>query len=164
MTTKTKRTGRPPTWMTKIDAPPAAISLYEMIASLQHSDVFKTCHVYSGAHDRHSGVPMFKFEGRVHSMPFVISSFMGIEYGKRTCQTTGCVNPFHYAPPSERITPDQNHFVPPILPEDGFKDLLDYYVEEVGIALEFTPLREAIPPEDISDANLRTAIQQYQEP
>lgn len=158
---KKPKKGRPQVWQTKIIAPPEALALYEMIASLQHSTAFKGCHVYSGARDRHSGIPMFKFEGRVHSMPFIVTSFMGLEYGKRNCQTPGCMNPFHYTPPSERVTPDQNHFLAPVMSPDDNLDLLDYHVEECGIPCDFTSLRAAIPPEDISDANLRTAIEQY---
>lgn len=156
----TKR-GRPPTWHSKIEAPAAALKLYELLAGLQNTDAFRTCHIYSGAMDKHNGIPMFKFEGRVHAMPYVISSFMGLEYGKKTCATPGCVNPFHYAPPSERITPDLNHFQAPQQVGNDWNDLIDYYVEEVGIALDYTKLREAIPAEDIDDANLRTAIANY---
>ncbi len=98
-------------------------------------------------------------------MPFIISSFMGIEYGKRNCETPGCVNPFHYAPPSERITPDQNQFLaPPPQDSDSDLDLLDYYVEDMGVQCDFTSLRPRIPVEDISDVNLRAAILKYRSP
>ena len=156
-----KKRGRPATWHTKIEAPKAALALYELIANLQNTDAFRTCHVYSGAKDRLSGVPMFKFEGRVHAMPYIISSYMGIEYGKRTCSTPGCVNPFHYAPPSERLLPEQNVFQAPPAVGNDWNDLIDYYVEERGIKLDYTALRAEIPPEDIDDANLRTAIANY---
>jgi hypothetical protein len=157
---KVKR-GRPPTWHSKIQAPLAAIALYEMIADLQNTDAFRTCHVYSGAVDKKTGLPMFKFEGRVHAMPYVISSYMGIEYGKRICNTDGCVNPFHYAPPSERVEPSVNHFQAPQAAGSDWNDLVDYYVEEVGVPLDYSKLRAAIPAEDIDDANLRTAVLNY---
>lgn len=158
-----KRRGRPPVWQTRIKAPPLALELYRLMARLQNSDAFRTCHVYEGSHD-HAGIPMFKFGGKVTAMPYVISTFMGVEYGTKTCQTPGCTNPFHYAPPTDRINPALMEFVAPTpAVDEGWTDLIDYYVEDKGIALEFKPLREAIPLEDIGDDALRGAIEMYKE-
>ncbi len=161
-TDKPRSPGRPPTWLTKIDAPASALRLYAMLAELQNSDAFRTCHPYSGAHTA-KGVPLFKFEGRVHAMPYIIASHMGLEYGNKTCSTPGCVNPFHYAPPSERLPQDQTQFTPPQAAGSDWDDLILYYIEEVGVRpINFSALRAAIPVEDMDDHNLRTALQTYQ--
>lgn len=154
--------GRPLTWMTKIDAPPEAQAFYEMLAAMQHSRAFKTCHIYKGSVDKKTGIPMLRFEGRVHSMPYVISSFMGIEYGRRNCQTPGCVNPFHYAPPDRPVQQvKMDEAIAPPATGDDWNDLIDYYVEEQGVKLNYLALRAAIPEEDINEFALRTAIENY---
>jgi hypothetical protein len=162
---KVKPTGRKTSWPTKIDAPPEALALYEMISSLQHSTAFKTCHPYQGATSKNTGIPMFKFEGRVHAMPYIICSFMGIEYGTRNCKTYGCMNPFHYSPPPRISGAQMAHIdlpMPTLAPD--YHDLLEYYVEEVGIQPNYTALRAAIPTDDISDAALRAAVQAWPGP
>lgn len=148
---------RPKTWFKKVTAPPEAMAFYEMIAMLQDSGAFRECHPCEGAVD-HAGVPVIKWQGRVHALPYVISSVMGIEYGKRKCSTRNCINPFHYAVP-DRVGGEP--LIPTIPQGDQWNSLVDFYVEDKGLELSYPVLRAAIPREDIDDENLQAAIRNY---
>lgn len=150
--------GAKPSWPRRIDAPADALRFYELVASMSASDSYRECHVFNGAADE-KGVPLFKFGGRVHAMPKIFCTVLGLEYGRTNCGTRGCINPFHYAVGQQ----------PPMLASDrpevsvleGTKDLLDYYIEEKGVEPLFHALRVEIPMEDLSNEDLHAGLSYY---
>lgn len=170
--------GRTPTWPYHIDAPQPALEFYKALAKVANTEAFKFCHVFTGATSEKWSVPLVRYHGKLSSLPMIIDSFMGLCYGAKICKTKNCINPFHYvqvanvdmmelsasgnSPVVNAMVPDSDN--PTALPfqdGEGFIDLLDYYIEEVGIAPTYDALRNVIPMEDLSDSDLQTTLPVY---
>lgn len=159
-----------PDWPDKIDAPAEALKMYRCMARLQHSKEFQKCHVFKGASSSR-GVPLVSWENRTTQLPKVVCSFMGLEYRKKTCNTPGCMNPFHYL--SSGKTEDSAFQVervhepaPPLVVDmGGYVETIGYYIEKDGVGIDnptFEQLRALIPAEDMADEILRNALVEYQ--
>lgn len=159
-----KRRGPKVKWNTKITAPPEALALYALIASLQQSDAFNSCHIYHGA--LLDGVPMVKFKGEVTGLPHVVASYLGLHTSDSQCRTPGCCNPFHYLAQgdvSERLIQVEEISDRVLQPGvEDWLDLIEYAIEENRIRSDvprtFDLLRPLIPVEDLSDAQLEMAL------
>lgn len=165
-----KPTGRPITWPSKVSAPPEALALYRMIAKLQNSEAFKTCHIYNGA--KIAGMPVIRFEGKVTSLPFVVASFMGMPYAERLCESDSCINPFHYTPniaEMERLIsgverkPDAWSSAPPPATNylDDWLELIEYETDRARLRREdwsFEAIRPLIHVDDMTDHDLHLVM------
>lgn len=162
--TEKRKQGRPPKWSNHIKAPPDAIRLYKLIEELQTSTAFRECHPFKGAILNH--VPVISWHNRVTALPKIILGFLGIPYRKQLCATHGCANPFHYADLEYKTNletlkgPDPVPHISSSL--EGYIELIEYYMEKEGfenLTPTFDNLRRHIPIEDISDVDLRLAIE-----
>lgn len=163
-----KAKGRPQVWQTKISAPPLALEFYALIAKLQKSEAFATCHIYDGA--RVDGVPIVKWQGTATKLPYVVASYMGLSSDLQQCGTPGCCNPFHYLPPqhdsallvqgkeavSDRVSSDVAEWA----------DLVEYELDKRAKRIattSFEDLRGWIDPLDLNDSQLTSAINHLKE-
>lgn len=159
-----KPRGRPSTWASKIAAPPEALEFYRLLAKLQDSTAFSTCHVYSGASTK--ALPVINWKQTTTGLPFVVASFLGIESDRKLCATSNCMNPFHYSPnkakanrliTTEAVTPTQ--LAPSLLEE--WRDLVEFYIDTHQVVPElrnYETMRAIIPEDDLSNDQLRQAI------
>lgn len=151
-----------PTWPEKIKAPAEAIKLYRQMAKLQMTKDFQKCHIYEGAST--NGVPVVSWDNKVTALPKIICSFMGLPFKKKTCNTPGCMNPFHYVDqvdPTRGKLPQALAPVPVILPSlADYIELVVYHIEEncPNPNPTFEQLRSIIPAEDITDELLQKVL------
>lgn len=134
-----------------------------MIAKLQKSDAFAECHVYHGA--RLGDDPVIKFDKKVTGLPAVIASYIGLPSAGRRCTTPGCCNPFHYLPPGAM---DETYVHKAEAQEHGVEigmeewiDLIEYYLDKEAKRLgdvTLEEIRNMIPEDDLSDAQLQSAL------
>lgn len=166
--TEKRGRGRPPSWHTRITAPPLAKDLYALLAKIQKSDAFTKCHVYHGA-DLH-GTPMVKWQGRTTGLAFMIASYMGLPNATKTCATPGCCNPFHYLPPdySGEVLIHGKERSGDVLSTDleDWADLVEYELDKAMLRLNeatFEEIRAVIPAEDLSDEQLVDTLKYMKE-
>jgi hypothetical protein len=154
---------RPTTWPDRLAAPKEALELYRVIAKLQGSDAFKECHVYDGSSLR--TIPQVKWQGKATSLPKIVAAFFGLAYGAKTCQTRGCMNPFHHtagfgaAPNHELIT---QPIADPVQGTSVMVDqveLVEFYMERHEVEKDFHALRDVISEEDMSDSLLFATLE-----
>ena len=149
-----------PSWPDRIKAPAEALRMYRYMVKMQQSKAWQQCHVFEGA--MRGGIPVISWDSKATSLPKIVCSFMGLQYKKKTCNTPGCMNPFHYV--------DQGNFQDKMLPVErelspaeayqpnfeDFKETVRFYIEENDLeSPTFEQLRSLIPIEDISDDLLR---------
>ena len=155
--------GRPPTWADKISAPEEAFEFYRMLMKVQSSPAFFPCHVFDGAVLNH--IPYGNIQGVTKPIPQTILSFLGLGYGKRTCPTSGCINPLHFV---AITSPEKQLKTLPLPPPDltqptkleDYLELIQYHLDEdENLPLDFESLRQVIPLEDLSDELLNLSIE-----
>ena len=162
----TKKLGRPTTWPTQIQAPTLALEFYELLARISPSDAFDGCHIYTGPSRSHK-VPIISFKGKLKPLASVAASALGLPTSQKTCGTKDCVNPFHHLPAvtttfvtaNTRDTAPQE-FKGPNIAE--LWELIEYTADENALPLAkltFTTLRPLIHPDDMSDFNLKLALE-----
>lgn len=162
-----KRLGRPQIWPTQIAAPREALELYALIASLQDSDAFESCHIWSGA--KNGVKPVIKWRSKNKGVVGVLAGYIGTPMSKRLCGTENCVNPFHFLP---YAAPEGQLLPTPMQPirEPSHEINLDDYIELVQDVIDrqalrkteinFKTVRGLMSPEDITDTYLRDALNQ----
>lgn len=168
MSNERKPRGRPQTWHTKITAPPEALELYALIARLQKSTAFQACHIYHGANLE--GVPMVKWDGKSTKLPYIVASYMGLDTSLQQCKTPGCCNPFHYIAPSTTgaalVTTRENPAESMSVGLEEWVELVEWELDRNAMRLEtvtFEQVRALIPPEDLLDEQVLSALNYLKE-
>jgi hypothetical protein len=157
-----KPRGRPVTWYKDITAPPEALQLYKLIAQLQKSDAFQTCHIFRGA--SLGGEPVIKFDQKVTKLANVVASYIGLPSAKRQCDTPDCCNPFHYVPPGEDIlvSADEAQNEVLVIGLEDWVDLVEYTMDKHEVKPDhatFEEIRPLIMAEDLLDDQLVAALE-----
>ena len=154
--------GRKVSWPNKIDAPELVLNLYRAIAAVQSKpELFMNCHVFDGANLKH--VPYVTVSEETFPLPKLLTHFLGLQYGKKTCATHACCNPMHFAR-ANQPTPLkglQEAALPLVLATslDEYVELIKYYVDKHEVTPTFNNLRGLIPVEDMSDDFLTLSIE-----
>lgn len=161
--TPKKPANRPSTWASKITAPSLAVEFYQLLAKLATSDAFNVCHVIH-APTLNGKVPVIKWKGKVRGVSNIAAGYLGTPNSKQTCDTLGCVNPFHYLPvfqPETQLV-SANTLPPPLLPPipiEDYAELVTSTIDDNAMrAPTFLLLRPLLHPEDISDEMLKMVL------